>query len=173
MNLIELMNYAWDKRQSCNANELEDMVRNLLSHSHANYDGILSSNGYPEDKTFYVFQNILIYISMSDSDFLQGEYDAYVKYCNWAGIRALSVDDCKAFYNRTSTDKLSEDIYLLKSYRYHLDDNHYESMVLAFCILSLLGDKAFDENEYYIIRCFFDDSVDYCPSNWTQFKKEW
>lgn len=37
----------------------------------------------------------------------------------------------------------------------------------------LVGRQIFDENEYYILRCFFeDDSYDYCPSTWEQFKRE-
>ena len=49
----------------------------------------------------------------------------------------------------------------------------YEAMVLAFCYLCLHGDKAMDENEYYILRCFFEQGVDYAPSSWQQFKDEW
>lgn len=173
MNLVQMMNYAWDKRQSNSAEELECYVRNLLSHAHVDYDRIFRANGYPEDKAFYAIQTVLIFISLSDNDFLQGEYDAYVKYCNWAGIKPLTVADCRAFYERNTTQRLVDDISLLKSYRYQLGDDLYDSMVTAFCLISLLGDKAFDENEYYIIRCFFDEGIDYCPSNWEQFKREW
>jgi hypothetical protein len=35
------------------------------------------------------------------------------------------------------------------------------------------GDKAMDENEYYILRCFFEAGYDYAPSTWQQFKDEW
>ncbi len=173
MNLITMMNRAWDDRQSLSPDRLEEIVKNLLSHAHVNYDRVLRANGYPEDKAFYVFQDILVFIALSDGDFLQGEYDAYVKYCNWAGIQPLSVDDCRALYKRTTTDRVADDISLLKSYRYHIDEDKYTALVYACCLLSLLGDKQFDENEYYIIRCFFDSSVDYCPSTWEQFKIEW
>ena len=102
----------------------------------------------------------------------QGEYDAYVKFCELAGYQCLTVDECKSFYKRKTTSDLAESIRTIKNYRYNVSTNNYEAMIVAFCYLCLLGDKAMDENEYYIIRCFFDESEDYCPSDWATFKRE-
>lgn len=178
MNLVQLMNYAWDNRYSSTAEELQENVRNLISHAYVKYDTIFRDycarkGEVYDDRVFYAFQRIFVFVTNSDGDFLQGEYDAYVKYCNWACINPLSVDDCKALYNRTSVDVLSNDIRTLSALRDRIDDSVYEAMVVGFCFLSLLGDRAFDENEYYILRCFFKDGYDYCPSTWEQFKREW
>ena len=109
----------------------------------------------------------------SDGDFLQGEYDAYCAFCKYAGIEQLSVNDVNSLYDRLTVDKVASNINAISSCRNQIDDNKYEAMVLAFCFLSLLGDTSFDENEYYIIRCFFLDDYDYCPSDWETFKREW
>ena len=88
-------------------------------------------------------------IMLSDDDFLQGEYDAYCKFCKYANIEPLSVADCRSLYGRTSVDKLAENINFLSKLRDSIDSSKYEAMVLAFCYLCLQGDKAMDENEYY------------------------
>ena len=43
-----------------------------------------------DDLIFYPFQEIFVFIMLSDDDFLQGEYDAYCKYCGFAGFKPLS-----------------------------------------------------------------------------------
>ena len=108
-----------------------------------------------------------------DGEFLQGEYDAYCKFCKWAKIQALTVADVNALYSRTSVDRVIEDIKLINGLREFIDGDNYNAMVLGWCYLSLLGDGKFDENEYYIIRCFYDARYDYLPRDWAQFKREW
>ena len=57
--------------------------------------------------------------------------------------------------------------------RESIEPDKYEALILAFCYLCLQGDKAMDENEYYILRCFFEKGYDYAPATWQQFKDEW
>ena len=166
MNLIHLMNYAWKQRQDKGKDALVIESRNLISHAYAK---MISYN----ENIFYAFQTVYVFIMLADGDFLQGEYDAYVKFCELAGYQCLTVDECKSFYKRKTTSDLAESIRTIKNYRYNVSANNYEAMIVAFCYLCLLGDKAMDENEYYIIRCFFDESEDYCPSDWATFKREW
>lgn len=173
MNLIHLMNYAWDDKTKTNAKEYAAKFRNLLSHA---YVDILEKNktmSSDYDKPFYAIQEICVFLMKCDDDFLQGEYDAYVNFCNYAGFQPLSVKDVTALHNRKTVTDLANDIAYIKSFRYYLDDNKYEALILSFCYLSLLGDNAFDENEYYIIRTFFDEGYDYCPYDWSTFKREW
>ena len=178
MNLVDIMNYAWDNRYSSADRELQDKVKNLISHAYAKYDSIYRDyfarkGEVYDDRVFYAFQRIFMFVTNSDGSFLQSEYDFYVKYCGWVGISPLSVDDCKALYARTSVDTVAGDIRTLSALRNRIDDSAYEAMIVGFCLLALLGDREFDENEYYIIRCFFEDGYDYCPATWEQFKKEW
>lgn len=178
MNMISLMNYAWDQRQKVDAATFQDQCRNLLSHAYADltnmYNDYCARQGVKnEDLIFYTFQEIFVFIMLSDDDFLQGEYDAYCKFCNYAGIQPLSVADCRSLYGRTSVERLGQDINFLSQLRETIEPSKYEAMVLAFCYLCLHGDKAMDENEYYILRCFFEQGVDYAPSSWQQFKDEW
>ena len=178
MNMISLMNYAWDQRQKVDAETYQDQCRNLLSHAYVELDSLYQEycnqqNVKNEQIIFYTFQEIFVMIMLSDDDFLQGEYDAYCKFCKYANIEPLSVADCRSLYGRTSVDKLAENINFLSKLRDSIDSSKYEAMVLAFCYLCLQGDKAMDENEYYILRCFFEAGYDYAPSTWQQFKDEW
>ncbi len=178
LNMIDLMNYAWEQRKEVSAETYQDQCRNLLSHAYADLSSMYSKycdneNINNDDLIFYTFQEIFVFIMLSDEDFLQGEYDAYCKYCSFAGFQPLSVADCKALYARKTVEDLANDINFLNDLRDGINPDKYEAMVLAFCYLCLQGDKAMDENEYYILRCFFSAGFDYAPSTWEQFKKEW
>ena len=79
--MISLMNYAWDQRQKVDAATYQDQCRNLLSHAYADLtnmynDYCVRQNVKNEDLIFYTFQEIFVFIMLSDGDFLQGEYDA-------------------------------------------------------------------------------------------------
>ena len=179
INLISLMNTAWNRRQEVSVQDYQEKVKNLLSHSFVDIENLFidwcKQNGKTyNNEVFIVYQHVFIFMMLCDGDFLQGEYDAYVKYCNWAKINPLSVEDCKKVHsNLTVKEDLTRDIHFLVSLRDSIPADNYESMVQGFCYLSLLGDKSFDENEYYILRCFFEAGYDYCPSTWEQFKREW
>ena len=106
-----------------------------------------------------------------DNDFLQGEYDAYIKFANYCNQKHYSADEIRNM--SLNNDQLVKAINVLKSYRSSISSEDYEGIVLAFCYLALLGDTSVDENEYYIIRCFFDGEYDVFPSDWPSFKREW
>ena len=178
MNLIHLMNYAWERRVEDGLETLQKHFTNLISHAYAKMSDIcrreyeIQGREY-NDFVFYVFQDLLVYIMKTDGDLLNGEYDAYKSFCNYAYVVPLSVNDVNALYQRKTVDDLVKRINYIKSFRREIDDNQYEAMILSFCYFCLLGDRAFDENEYYILRCFFDEDYDYCPKDWNTFKKEW
>lgn len=178
INMIDLMNTAWSKKNSCSSDEFAEKIKNLLSHSFVEveriYKDYCSRNGIKYDQqVFLVYQHIFIFLMKCDGEFLQGEYDAYLKYCDWANIQPLKVERVNELYNEMSVDVLTNDIKLLVGLRDSIDPENYEAMVQGFCYLSLSGDRCFDENEYYILRCFFEDGYDYQPSDWEQFKREW
>lgn len=178
LNMITLMNTAWDRRCEKSHEEFEVIIKNLLSHSFVELERIYTdwcaSKGRTyNDEVFYLYQRLIVCLMLTDGDFLQGEYDAYVKYCSWAGFKALSVAEVRNLYSRISSNELVADIQLITGMRDYFDPENYEALVKGFCFFSLAGDKEFDENEYYIIRCFFDSSYDYVPSTWEQFKREW
>lgn len=178
MNIITMMDMAWEKRQELAHEEMEEKFKNLISHAFVEYESAYkaycqSENIEYNERIFVVFQHIIVFLSFSDGQFLQGEYDAYVKYCNWARINPLSVDDCRSLFNRLPVEDILADIELLTCTREFIDPDNYFAMVLGFCYFSLFGDKAFDENEFYIIRTFFEQGYDYCPATWEQFKAEW
>lgn len=178
INMIDLCNLAWDRRTKKSHEEYEDIIKNLLSHAYATlteeYSNYCRANRKKDDDAiFCVFQMIFIFIMLSDGDFLQGEYDAYVKFCHMAGFKELSVSECRAIYENNSIDELSESIKAILNLRPLLDSSEYEALVQGFCYLALAGDKSMDENEYYILRCFFEEGFDIAPDSWQEFKKQW
>ena len=178
MNMISLMNYAWDQRQKVSAEVYQDQCRNLLSHAYADLNALYQQycreqNVKNEEIIFISFQHVFVFMMLSDNDFLQGEYDAYCKYCRYAGFEPLSVADCRGLYARLTVEDLANDIKFITGLRDAVDPDKFEAMVLGFCYLTLQGDKEMDENEYYILRCYFEPNYDYAPSNWQQFKDEW
>lgn len=178
MNMIEHMNKAWSEKGRLDVNTFEEHCKNLVTHAYVELERIYKNycsdkDQVYKDEVFYIFQRIFVFIMKCDGEFLQGEYDAYCKFCKWAKIQALTVADVNALYSRTSVDTVIEDIKLINGLREFIDGDNYNAMVLGWCYLSLLGDGKFDENEYYIIRCFYDARYDYSPRDWAQFKREW
>lgn len=178
INMINLCNLAWDRRTKKTHEEYEDIIKNLLSHAYATlteeYSNYCKSKNYNDDGAiFKLFQMIFIFIILSDGDFLQGEYDAYVKFCHMAGFKELSVSECKYVYEKHSTDDLANSIRAILDLRPLLDSGDYEALVQGFCYLALAGDKSMDENEYYILKCFFEEGFDEAPDSWQEFKRQW
>jgi hypothetical protein len=167
INMIELCNLAWDRKSKLAPSEYYVKTKNLLSHAYVECGRILG-----REKVFVAFQRILVFLMLCDEDFLQGEYDCYKTFCDYAKYEALTVSECRSLYNRLSVDDLTDEISTLVRLRDSIDPENYEAMVQGFCYFCLSGDKAMDENEYYILRCFFQGS-DYAPSSWDQFKREW
>ena len=173
LNLITLMNYAWHERNKKNGDQYSEECMNLCTHAYAEIKDIIGYNSENEQKLFITFQHLFVFIMKSDNEFLQGEYDAYCKFSKWAKYKPLKVEEVNNLYKKLTIDNLVQDISYIASFRNRIDDGKYEALVLAFCFLSLLGDSSFDENEYYIIRCFFNKGYDYCPNDWETFKREW
>ena len=167
INMIELCNLAWDRKSKLAPSEYYVKTKNLLSHAYVECGRILG-----REKVFVAFQRILVFLMLCDDDFLQGEYDCYKTFCDYAKYEALTVSDCRSLYNRLSVDDLTDEIATLVKLRDSIDPENYEAMVQGFCYFCLSGDKAMDENEYYILRSFFE-ACDYAPSTWDQFKREW
>lgn len=178
MNLVNDMNEAWRVRNEVDHDKYEEYFKNLISYTFVRLEEIymdycknkgITYNG----ETFYAIQDIIVFIIGADDDILNGEYDAYVRYCNWAGVRALSVSELRSLISRLDQKTVVNDICLVDSIRENTDPEVYSKFVLGLCFLSLMGDKAFDENEYYLISSFYRSDYDYCPETWEQFKKEW
>lgn len=176
INLINLMNYVWKKRNECSSEEYKENTFNLLTHA---FNGVLEVTEIKENneetlkEIFICFQHILIYLTKCDNDFLQGEYDVYCKFCNWSNYEPLTINEFNEVNKTLTIETMVKDIQKIKACREKMKDELYEVLVLSLCYFSLIGDQSFDENEYYIIRCFFIDNYDYYPLNWENFKKEW
>jgi len=173
------MNEAWEDMRQVSNDKNQEYVINLLSHSYVKIESIWKAfcqkKGTEYDSnTFYLFQQILVKLMLCDGDFLQSEYDCYCKFCHTAGVKPLSVADCKSFNNRTSVEKLGISIKMLNEMRGSIGEREFQAMVRSFCHFAFLSDKAIDENEFYIIRCFYQNAYgDYCPETWSRFKQEW
>ena len=116
MNLISMMNQAWERKHEVSAEEFEIKIKNLISHAFVEieklYVDFCKSKGYEyKDDVFYIFQRLFIYFIFTDGDFLQGEYDAYVKFCNWAKILRRDLGTTRlilpSFLRATATKKPS------------------------------------------------------------------
>lgn len=178
LNMIEQMNEAWNDKKNQDSLIYQQRCRNLMSHGFVEIEKIYkeycNSKGYDyEDEVFYIFQRLIVFLMKCDGEFLQGEYDTYCLICNWAQIKPLSIEDVNAFYPKIQPEQIIDDINLISGLRDLMEPDNYQTLVLSFCYLSLIGDNCFDENEYYIIRCFYKAGYDYVPSTWQQFKSEW
>lgn len=176
MNMIADMNEAWKDMNDYSSQKNQEYVLNLISHAFVDIDNAWESyakrNGQKyEDDAFYLFQKILVNFMLCDNDFLQGEYDCYCKFCNFAHVQPLSVEDCKKFYNRVSIEDLGQNIARLYSLRPAVGEEKYHALVRGFCHFCLLSDHAMDENEYYILACLYGKGE--APATWDQFKREW
>lgn len=176
MNMIADMNEAWQDMKECSSQKNQEYVLNLLSHSYVALDDAWSAmnrrQGKSYDKNaFYLFQEIIVNFMLCDNEFLQSEYDAYCKFCNFAKVKPLSVADTRSYYNRVSIDKLRESIRFLCGLRSGIGEDNFHAMVRGFCHFCLLSDHEMDENEYYILACFYKNNE--APSTWAQFKREW
>ena len=173
MNVIELMNEAWEDRCNLSHEQNEISFKNLLSHGYVAmekaYNSTVKDYG---DTLFYCIQRILVWLMLADGDFLQGEYDAYLKYCKWANFQPLTVDDCYALFNRMTRDDIMSCINHVTATRGHIDESDYRAFVRSLCFMSLFGDKELDKGEYTLISFFFNRSSDYSP-DWETFKREW
>ena len=176
MNMIADMNEAWQDMKECSSQKNQEYVLNLISHAFVDIDtawrNVAKKNGNRYDNdTFYLFQQIIVNFMLCDDEFLQGEYDCYCRFCNFAHVQPLSVADCRSYYNRVSVEELGNSIRRLYNLRSSLGVEKYHAMVRGFCHFCLLSDKEMDENEYYILSCFYASNE--APSSWAQFKKEW
>ena len=176
MNMIADMNEAWKDMNEQTSQKNQEYVLNLISHAFVDLDSawrdVAKRRGERyEDEAFYVFQKILVNFMLCDNEFLQSEYDCYCKFCHLAHVQPLSVEDCRSFYNRVSVEDLGSNIRGLFNLRSNIGEDKYHAMVRGFCHFCLLSDHEMDENEYYILSCFYASSE--APSSWAQFKKEW
>lgn len=177
MDLVKLVDHAWNMKKQYGYERTQEMFKNSLSYPYGEILNEYVTRCQNENKPsstiiiYKVFENIIVHIMKCDDDFLQGEYDAYVKFAKYCGYRNFSADDIRNMSFDRNT--LIRCINKLKSYRFVISEENYESMIQGFCHLIFLGDNAIDENEYYILRCFLDDAYDKYPSDWESFKREW
>ena len=176
MNMIADMNEAWKDMNEASSQKNQEYVLNLLSHAVVEIDNawrnVAKRNGESYDNNaFYLFQKIIVNFMLCDGEFLQGEYDCYCKFCNFCHVQPLSVADCRSFYNRVSIEDLANNIRVVYNLRSAMGEDKYHAMVRGFCHFCLLSDHEMDENEYYILVCFYARGE--APATWAQFKQEW
>ena len=176
MNMIADMNEAWKDMNGYSSQKNQEYVLNLVSHAFVNLDNawraVYKKNGDNYDnEAFYLFQKIFVNFMLCDGEFMQSEYDCYCKFCHFAHVQPLSVADCRSYYDRVSVEDLGKSIRFLFNSRSAIGEDTYHAMVRGFCHFCLLSDHEMDENEYYILSCFYASSE--APSSWAQFKKEW
>ncbi len=161
MNLTQLFNEAWQARCSNSHEGAEVEFKNLLSHGFVAMERELRKviPNYDEN-LFYMVQRILARLIVIDGEYLQGEYDAYVKYCDWANFEALSVARLKELGSSVSFDTFKDYANLILATRPLIGEQNYRCFVLSLCYMSLFGDKKIDEAEYKMITWFLDPKKD-------------
>ena len=177
MNFVKIVDHAWNMKKQYGYERTQEMFRNSLSYPYVEIYNEHIKKCQNENRPtssmliYKVFENIIIHIMKCDDDFLQGEYEAYILFTKYCGYRNFTADEIRNMpFDR---DRLIRCIDMLKSYRFAISEENYESMIQGFCHLIFLGDNQIDENEFYILRCFFDDAYDECPIDWESFKREW
>ena len=56
MNMISLMNYAWDQRQKVSAETYQEQCRNLLSHAYVDLNNLYVAFSSPSLKSKILFK---------------------------------------------------------------------------------------------------------------------
>lgn len=172
MNMITLMNEAWDDCNLYTHEQNEVSFKNLLSHGFAEMDRFYhKANPDYGGRLFVLVQDLIIWFILADRELLRGEYDAYVKYCEWADIKPLSAKQIVERHEELDIEYIRKTVKHLSEARDYIPEDDYEAFVTSLCFLSLFGDKEVDKEEYGIIANFFNKAHDYCPS-WEKFKKE-
>lgn len=172
MNIIEMMNEAWEDRKTYSHEQNEISFKNLLSHGYVEMDKYYHSiNKDYGDTLFLLIQDLLIWFILTDKEFLQGEYDAYAKYCEWADFEPLTSQQCVERYKKLDLEYIIKVVKHISATRGHIPEDDYAAFVTSLCFLSLFGDKEVDKEEYALISCFFTNEDDYCPT-WEKFRKE-
>lgn len=178
INMIRLMDVAWDDKYKYNDDTYKQYCRNLISHAYqklnSKYDQYCKEQKIENDQMIFItFQRVYVAIMLCDGDFLQSEYDTYLLFCKNANFKPLSVEECKNLYGRMDAKEILNRAASIKKLRELVSPEDYESMVLGFCYLCLQGDRTMDENEFYILSMFFEPGYDLFPDSWDRFKKEW
>ncbi len=177
MNMIAMLNKSWDLKNSREKELFEEQTKNLISHSYSQIEIIYKDYckrkflSYDRE-VFILFQRVFLFITLGDRHFLQDEYDTYCKYCKWANFKPLSTAECVKLFNRLSISTISKDLAFIVNLRPFIDPDYYYAMVLGFCNLALIGDGEIDQNEYYLLKCFFEKNFDLFPRTWEELKSK-
>ena len=174
MDIVALFDEAWDLKRENTHERSEEMFKNLISHGFVAFEEFfkdLLKDEYDDD-LFYVIQKVLTYLIYADGDCLQGEYDAYVKYCDWAGFQACTVSELEQLYDDIDYDGLTDDLDVIIEYRDRIPEDDYRALVLGLCLFCFMGDDEIDEDEYAIVSFFLQQPEDYAP-DWETFKRDW
>ena len=177
LSMVEQMKNAQKERASIPYETYKDHCKNLLTHSFVFIENSFKRfckerNEEYKDQVFYCYQDILVYISMCDGEFLQGEYDIYKLLCDWAKIEPLSVNDYQELFNRLTDARVIEGIKLVSASRPTMDHADYRALTSGLCYFAFAGDMEIDEKEYYIIRTFYNPHFDEVPLTWDEFKNK-
>lgn len=178
MSMIIDMKEAWNTRSQVSHEQYElyfkDMVSNMyhcVENAYIEYCKKTSTEY--KSQVFYSFQELFAVIILADNQILQGEYDAYLKYCSFAGFKPLDSKELKKLIAQIDDNRILTHIHLIDSLRDHISDDDYSTFIRSLCYLSLMGDKVFDEREYSLIRNFYREGYDEVPNSFEELKKEW
>ncbi len=177
INLVNDLKWAYDYCKKHEVNTFTEAFKNLISHAFAEMEAeikavLTDKNQEYTGFLFFLVQDILIFTMFSDCDLIKQEYDAYVKFCDWAGYRPLTPDELSKRLDEIEVDKIAEDIKFLLSMRELIDGSKFDSFVKGLCCFCFMGDRKLDENEYYILRSFYERDYDYKPETWEDCKAE-
>lgn len=175
IDLIELLKLARDRRKSCVSTEYWTKTKNLLSHAYVDYKDIYveyckDKGEEYNDKVFYIFQHVLVFLMMSDGRVGYREYESYKVFCEFAKVEPLTKKDIAALYDRLTVDDLVQELSLLGDLREYIEADNFEAMVQGFCYFAIDDKKKLNKNQYYILRGFFASYYDTCPDSWFAFK---
>ena len=177
LSMVEQIKNAMSERGKIPYETYKEHCKNLLTHSFVFIEKKFKEfckekNDDYKDQVFYVYQDILVYLTMCDGEFLQGEYDIYKLLCDWANIAPLGVNDIKALYERLTDARVIEGIKLISAARPTMDPADYRALTSGLCYFAFAGDTEIDEKEYYILRTFYNPHFDEVPLTWEEFKKQ-
>ena len=172
MNIVEMLRDAQEDINKFNYDQNETIFKNLLSHGYTKISAIYKKmDADYGDTLFTVVQDILIWLMFSDGQLIQGEYDAYLLFCDYADYKPLSVEKCVERSKKLTVDYLISLIKHIAAARKHIPEDDYEAFVKSLCHMVLFGDQEIDHEEYELLACFLTSDDDYCPS-WDEFQKE-
>lgn len=175
LNAVEIVRQAWRLKRSISPKKYAERTSSLL---HSSFVGVenafknlcLKSNVTYKNEIITFYQRYCAYVLTCDRNLTLNEYNVYEEFINFTEFVPLTFEQIISIKLKATSDSISSDAFFIRNIRPALNPKLYADLVTGLCMLALIGNNAFDQGEFYIIGCLFENGFDFCPSSWEEFK---